>query len=169
MEMVSSGMVCCANYETMISQLQTDPLFLFPIMLGLRLCKLPFVFAGRFPGCQVHEKDEKEHRMETGKHDGGWGETFPCYYLSLLSMLFQHRTWWQQLILIAFNILFCLLSIPRTGLTELLRGSNTSQATPLFRGLCLSSTNSNSQAPELPAGQELLLSSLDPRPTGTIL
>lgn len=151
MEMVSSRTVCCANYETMISQLQTDPLFLFPIMLRLRLCKLPFVFAGRFPGCQVHDKRNTGWKLESTM--AGGGETFLCYYLSLLSMLFQHRTWWQQLILIAFSILFCLLSIPRTGLTELLRGSNTSQATLLFRDLCLSSTNSNSQAPEFQLGR----------------
>lgn len=70
---------------------------------------------------------------------GGWGgggqTTSPCYSLSLLSTLFQHRTWWQQLILIVFSILFCLFSIPRTSLTELLRSSNTSQAAPLFRDL----------------------------------
>ena len=53
MEILISQRVHSANYETIISQLQTDPSFLLPIILRLKLCKLHFFFPSQFPGCQV--------------------------------------------------------------------------------------------------------------------
>lgn len=73
--MVNSQRVRCANYQTMISQLQMDPLFLFPIMLGLGLCELHFFFASWFPVCQV---------LTQGTRDGNWKArlplAIPCHY-----------------------------------------------------------------------------------------
>lgn len=68
MEMLSTKRVHCDNYETIISQFQTDPLFLFPIILRLGLCKMPFFFPSQFPGCQVLTKVTQD-----GNWKAWWG------------------------------------------------------------------------------------------------
>lgn len=84
--------------------------------------------------------------MGSDKRNTGWklesmvrGENLAlCYYLLLLSGLFQQKTWQQQL-------LFYFLRIPRTSLIELPqssnRGTNINQVAPLFRDMSLTFTS----------------------------
>lgn len=79
--MVNSQRVRCANYQTTISQLQMDPLFLFPIMLGLGLCKLHFFFASRFPVCQVLTQGTQDGNWKARWGGGRGADDFPLLFL----------------------------------------------------------------------------------------